>query len=80
MSDNLTQATCRLECATRALNTYLGLRTNATSDDPEYQRLWQSRVVAEQSYRTSLVALLASRGELPAEASDLPAGTTTSRR
>ena len=64
MSDNLAQATSRLECATRALNTYLGLRTGATSADPEYQRLWQSRVVAEQSYRSTLVALMAARGEL----------------
>jgi hypothetical protein len=66
MTENLAQATCRLECATRALNTYLGLRTAATSADPEYQRLWQTRVAAEQSYRSTLVALLARRGELPA--------------
>lgn len=70
MIDNLASATCRLECATRALNTYLGFRTTATSDDPEYQRLWQDRVAAEQSYRSSMVALLAARGELTAAATD----------
>jgi hypothetical protein len=64
MSEPLAAATCRLECATRALNTYLGLRAAATSSDPEYQQLWHDRLAAEQAYRTSLVALLASRGEL----------------
>jgi hypothetical protein len=63
MIDSLASATCRLECATRALNTYLSLRTAATSSDPEYQRLWQDRVAAEQTYRTNLVALLANRDE-----------------
>jgi hypothetical protein len=63
MIDTLASATCRLECATRALNTYLTLRTAATSSDPEYQRLLHERVTAEQTYRTNLVAVLADRDE-----------------
>jgi hypothetical protein len=63
MIDSLASATCRLECATRALNTYLSLRAAATSSDPEYQRLWQDRVAAEQTYRTNLVTLLGNRDE-----------------
>ncbi len=63
MIDSLASATCQLECATRALNTYLTLRPSATSSDPEYQRLWQSRVSAEQGYRSSLVAIMADRDE-----------------
>jgi hypothetical protein len=59
MPDTLASATRRLECATRALNAYLDLRRTATSADPEYQRLWQDRIAAEQAYRTSLVAVLA---------------------
>jgi hypothetical protein len=77
MIDSLASATCRLECATRALNTYLTLRTAATSSDPEYQRLWQDRLTAEQAYRTNLVALLANRDELAgAPAADSVAAAT----
>jgi hypothetical protein len=63
MIDSLASSTCRLECATRALNTYLSVRSAATSSDPEYQRLWQERVAAEQTYRTNPVAFLANRDQ-----------------
>jgi hypothetical protein len=62
MSDNLVTAASRLECATRALSTYLSLRAGAATADPEYQRLWQDRRAAEQAYRTSLAAPLANQG------------------
>lgn len=70
MIESLASATCRLECANRALNTYLSLRTAATSSDPEYQRLWRERVAAEQTYRTNLVALLANRDERAAQTTE----------
>lgn len=70
MIDTLASATRRLECATRALNTYLSLRVTAVSSDPEYQRLWQERVTAEQTYRSNVVALLTSRDERASRATD----------
>lgn len=77
MIDALASATCRLECATRALNTYLTLRAQATSSDPEYQRLLHERVTAEQTYRTKLVALLADRdGRTSARATESVATAT----